>query len=120
MSGHLTDHSSLASDGKVLALCPPNRPLFPDTLPLRSEQHFLYALKIVRSLAFYETKQNKTKPNWQLCPSIPMQKCGCRLDKHSSDGASLEGGSDVVACADYGQLVAMWGSCSLHRADSEF
>lgn len=57
MSGHLTDHSSLASDRKVLALCPPNRPLFPDTLPLRSEQHFLYALKIVRSLAFYETKQ---------------------------------------------------------------
>lgn len=52
MSGHLTDHSSLASDRRALALCPPNSPLFPDTLPLRSEQHFLHALKIVRSLAF--------------------------------------------------------------------
>lgn len=60
MSGHLTDHSSLASDRRALALCPPNSPLFPDTLPLRSEQHFLHALKIVRSLVFYETKQNKT------------------------------------------------------------
>lgn len=28
---------------------------------------------------------NKTKQNWQLCPLILMQKCGCRLDKHSSE-----------------------------------
>lgn len=30
-------------------------------------------------------KQNKTKQNWQICPLIPIQKCGCRLDKHNSE-----------------------------------